>query len=99
MDSTEKHGRPRSSPARVGLIALLLLVILGGLFLFGYSRHRRIQTVAAEAAMREVTSIPVVNVAPVRRSPPTSSLLLPGNIMPITEAYLYARASGYVRKR
>src|SRR5207237_1315368 len=84
---------------RVGWIAAVLLLGLGGLFLLGYVRHRHVERAAAAAAERERHSIPMVNVAPVRRSPPSSDILLPGNITPITEAYLYARAAGYVRKR
>ena len=35
----------------------------------------------------------------VKRSPEFSRLLLPGNITPVTEAPIYARASGYIVKR
>jgi RND family efflux transporter MFP subunit len=92
---------PRASkpPVRVGRIAVVLLIVLGGLFLFGYWRHRRVEKVAAAQAERERNSIPMVNVAPVHRSPAYSDLLLPGSITPLTEAYLYARATGYVKKR
>jgi multidrug efflux pump subunit AcrA (membrane-fusion protein) len=41
----------------------------------------------------------MVNVTPVRRSSPMTGLLLPGTVTPLTEAYLYARATGYVTKR
>jgi multidrug efflux pump subunit AcrA (membrane-fusion protein) len=44
-------------------------------------------------------TLPVVSVARVRRAATTSELTLPGNITPVTEAYIYARASGYVRRR
>ena len=90
---------PGPSRRRVALIATALVIFLAALFLFGYLRHRHIQKVAAAEAEKEVRTLPSVNVVPVRRSPSTSDLLLPGNITPITEAYLYARASGYVRKR
>src|SRR6476661_1079830 len=86
-------------PVRVGRIAVVLLIVLGGLFLFGYWRHRRVEKVAAAQAERERNRIPMVNVAPVHRSPANSDLLLPGSITPLTEAYLYARATGYVKKR
>jgi hypothetical protein len=36
-----------------------------------------------------------VAAAKVKRSQPTSQLLLPGNVTPITEAYVFARAAGY----
>jgi multidrug efflux pump subunit AcrA (membrane-fusion protein) len=44
-------------------------------------------------------TLPMVSVARVRRAAATSELTLPGNITPVTEAYIYARASGYVRRR
>lgn len=90
---------PNEPRPRLGLIAAVLLLILTGLFLFGYWRHRHAEKVAGAAAARERQSIPMVNVAPVRRSPANSDILLPGNITPLTEAYLYARATGYVKKR
>src|SRR4029077_11840447 len=45
------------------------------------------------------TEPPFVNSAKVKRAEKTSELLLPGNITPITEAYIFARASGYLRRR
>jgi RND family efflux transporter MFP subunit len=81
------------------LIGAGLLALLAGLFAFGYARYRSVQRVAASEARKEEQTLPVVNVEQVRRSPGISELLLPGNITPITEASLYARASGYVRKR
>ena len=53
-----------------------------------------------EAAARDqAESLPAVNITRVRRSPPFTGLLLPGTIAPLTEAYLYARATGYIKKR
>src|SRR5258708_7372350 len=106
MDSTyqkaETHhpqsgGGPRSG--RVGWIAVLVVLVLAALFGFGSQRRHRIETVAASAAQRQHDDLPVVNVIQVRRAPATSELLLPGNITPVTQAFIYARASGYVRRR
>jgi multidrug efflux pump subunit AcrA (membrane-fusion protein) len=35
----------------------------------------------------------------VKRAAPSTQLILPGNITPITEAYIYARAAGYLKRR
>lgn len=94
-----QHAKPGPSRTLVVLIAAGLLLLLAALFLFGYLRHHRTQQMAAAQAEREQRSLPTVNVAPVRRSAGSSDILLPGNITPLTEAFLYARASGYVRKR
>ena len=40
-----------------------------------------------------------MNAAVVKRAAPSTQLLLPGNITPITEAYIYARAAGYLKQR
>jgi multidrug efflux pump subunit AcrA (membrane-fusion protein) len=91
-------GKKRSHihPWRIGLIAAIVLAVV---FLVGYlPRHKRQQEVQADAD-REATALPSANVTQVKPSPPIATLLLPGDITPLTEAYLYARATGYVRKR
>jgi multidrug efflux pump subunit AcrA (membrane-fusion protein) len=62
------------------------------------SRANRVKA-AEEAAQHEREALPVVNVVEVKRSDPVSQLLLPGNITPLTEASIYARASGYLTRR
>jgi multidrug efflux pump subunit AcrA (membrane-fusion protein) len=86
----------RIHPFRIALVAAILLLIV---FLAGYLPRRRLQKTVRQAALKEEQALPIVSVAPVRRSSPLSTLLLPGNITPITEAYIYARATGYVRSR
>jgi multidrug efflux pump subunit AcrA (membrane-fusion protein) len=51
------------------------------------------------AAQSAQGSLPTVNVTKVRRGAAEVELTLPGNISPVTEAYVYARAAGYVRQR
>jgi multidrug efflux pump subunit AcrA (membrane-fusion protein) len=75
------------------------VLVVAALLAGGYiPRHARDQKAEA-AAKRERESLPVVTVAQVRQAPSVSELLLPGTMTPITEAYIYARASGYVRRR
>jgi multidrug efflux pump subunit AcrA (membrane-fusion protein) len=97
----ERHSHSSGPPrgGRIGWIALLVVLGLGVLFVFGYQRRHRIETVAASAARHQQEDLPVVNVTKVRRAPAASELLLPGNITPVTQALIYARASGYVRRR
>jgi multidrug efflux pump subunit AcrA (membrane-fusion protein) len=81
---------------------LAVAVILGAataVYLLGYSpRERMTRQLIAAAAMRRITP-PLVNAAPVKRASPSTQLLLPGNITPVTEAYIYARATGYLKQR
>ena len=81
---------------------LFFVVVLGAstaVFLFGYlPRERTKKQLDAAAASRRITP-PLVNAATVKRAPPSTELLLPGNVTPITEAYIYARAAGYLKQR
>src|SRR5579862_6245983 len=68
-------------------------------YLFGYlPRERTTKQLNAAAAVRRITP-PLVNAATVKRAASSAKLLLPGNITPITEAYIYARAAGYLKRR
>src|ERR1700688_2615574 len=85
-------------PWRLLIAGLLGLLAIAG-FLEGYiARKKTTQQLDAAAALRQ-TSPPLVNVAKVKRAPSRSEVLLPGNITPITEAYVYARAAGYLKRR
>lgn len=81
---------------------LVLAVILGaaaGVYFLGYlPRERTTKRLDAAAAVRRITPV-LVNAAVVKRAAPSTQLLLPGNITPITEAYIYARAAGYLKTR
>ena len=96
----EAPGRPAHPSHRTLWVAAVLgLAVVVIALAAGYvPRHRRVQA-AEEAAQRERTALPVVNVVEVRRSDSATQLLLPGNITPLMEASIYARASGYLRKR
>jgi multidrug efflux pump subunit AcrA (membrane-fusion protein) len=81
---------------------LALVVILGAaaaVYLLGYlPRERTTKRLDAAAAVRRITPA-LVNAAVVKRATPSTQLMLPGNITPITEAYIYARAAGYLKQR
>src|SRR5947209_4548668 len=91
----------RSGPSAATLVLIAVgvigLIVVG--FFAGYlPRQRREQVLAAESKANQ-ESLPVVTVAKVTRSNTRTELVLPGNIQPVTEAPVLARASGYVRKR
>ena len=81
---------------------IALVVILGAaaaVYLLGYlPRERTTKKLDAAAAVRRITP-PLVNAAVVKRAAASTQLMLPGNITPITEAYIYARAAGYLKRR
>ena len=79
----------------IGASVLVLLLI----FLIGYlPRHERNKKTAAEAEQREREQ-PEVDVVQVRATTAPGELTVPGTTSALTEAYLYARANGYIRKR
>ena len=100
LDEGGRHPRERRGfSIRALLVIVAAAIVIGCAFLFGYSRRQREERAANQAAQNEANALPIVNVAKVRRAALTTDLVLPGNIAPVTEAYIYARASGYVRKR
>lgn len=95
MTDSNAHRRRRSRL----LYFVAAVVAIAALLVGGYiPRHAR-EREAEAAAKRERESLPVVSAVEVHQAPPVSELLLPGTMTPITEAYIYARASGYVRRR
>jgi multidrug efflux pump subunit AcrA (membrane-fusion protein) len=77
-----------------GLILALFLM-----FLYGYRKVLENRRMVESAAKSVEAGIPVVMAERVRQAATNVELTLPGNIAPITEAYIYARASGYVKSR
>lgn len=97
--SLPKPAAKRTPWGRYLLLAVGVVALMAVLFVAGYlPRLKREKGIQADARAEE-TSVPIVNVATIRKSPPTSELLLPGSMTPLTEAYVYARSSGYIRKR
>lgn len=81
------------------LFAVVILAAAAAVYFLGYlPRERTTKELDAAAAIRKNTP-PLVNAATVKRAPQKSELLLPGNITPITEAYIFARAAGYLKRR
>jgi multidrug efflux pump subunit AcrA (membrane-fusion protein) len=76
-----------------GLLVLLLIFVLGYI-----PRHKREKKAAALAKQREQEQ-PEVDVIQVKRSHAPGELTVPGTTAPLTEAFIYARANGYLRKR
>lgn len=101
----EQHGPRKSGKAggnpmvRWLSLALLVLVAAALLFFFGWlPRHRETNVIDREAQQRS-EALPRLNVVTVKRAPTNSELMVPGTTLAFTEAYIYARASGYVSKR
>ncbi len=99
---TETNGsrsKPGHSPV-AWLIFAVLLVALALLVIFvGWLPRQKRQEAIDRQAKEHAQELPRVTVQVVRYAPPASELTIPGTTMAYTEAYIYARASGYVTKR
>lgn len=87
------------SAGKVFLVILLLAIIVGAVGVAGYFPRKAREQAANAAASEQRTTVPVVTAAKVRRAAGDTELTLPGNLSPLTETSIYARSSGYVRKR
>lgn len=93
------HRRSRPSARVLWLLALLCVAALAVAFFTGYLPQARRQAMLISGANDQSKALPIVNVAKVQVSADKSELVLPGNIEPVTEAPVLARATGYVKGR
>jgi multidrug efflux pump subunit AcrA (membrane-fusion protein) len=81
------------------IVTVLLAGVVTGALLAGYL-PRRATTRQLDSAAAKLKSTPVaVTAAKVTRAPNLTEVSFPGNITPITEAYVFARAAGYLKRR
>jgi multidrug efflux pump subunit AcrA (membrane-fusion protein) len=80
-------------------VAAAIALVLAVLLVAGIVPRQARDKAAEDAAKAEREALPTVLVVRARRAPGDTALLLPGNITPLTEASIYARSSGYVRRR
>ena len=74
-------------------------VVVAGLLLAGWlPRRQRAKEVNARAEEQK-TTLPVVQVMTVHKASAMEQLTLPGTVTPVIVAHVYARASGYIKKR
>jgi RND family efflux transporter MFP subunit len=98
------HGGPprqlwHPSSTAIWAIFLTAVVLVAIAFFAGYIPLEKRRGVIASEAQEEQQALPRVLVMKVGRSTRQSGLRLPGNIQPITEAPVLARADGYISKR
>ena len=101
----QRRQRQDDRPKRPGsrrvfwLIVLVVAIVFLLIFFAGYlPRHERNKGIA-ERARAQQNATPVIEVVEVTRPEAGSPLVVPGTTTPLTEAYLYARANGYLKRR
>lgn len=78
---------------------VLLALVLGAALLAGYLPRRTTTSQLDRAAAALRSTPPLVNAAIVTRAPRQTEVSFPGSVTPITEAYIYARATGFLKRR
>ncbi len=91
--------RSGTSPKRLIMAGLVLGVLAAAALLAGYLPRRSTTKALDSAAAKLRNTPPLVNAAMVTRAPNVTEVSFPGSITPITEAYIYARAAGYLKRR
>jgi multidrug efflux pump subunit AcrA (membrane-fusion protein) len=101
ITDTSKAPAPLSkggSARRLMVAGLLGAIALGALFAGYLARKKTTAQLDAAAELRKTSPV-LVNAAQVKRAPSKTDIMLPGTITPITEAYVFARAAGYLKRR
>src|SRR5947209_4338508 len=81
------------------MVSVLLGILVAVALLAGYLPRRRTTEQLNSAAARRSSTPPIVSAAIVTRAPNLTEVTFPGSITPITEAYVFARAAGYLKRR
>lgn len=89
---------PRSRRTFWIVLAVAAVVFLIALLVGWLPRHNTDKHNEEEARDRR-NAKPVIEVAKVMRSKGNASLIVPGTTLPLTQAFVYARANGYLQKR
>ena len=106
-NSSPKHRRDRrkNAPGKARnyrvfyLVAAVVLLVFLIIFFAGFlPRHDQTKK-NDEKARQEQNATPTIQVLRVDRPGTGSPLVVPGTTTPLVEAYLYARANGYLSKR
>src|SRR5712671_6418224 len=91
--------RSGSTQKRLIKGVLLMGLVVAAALLVGYLPRRNATWQLYSAADKLRNTPPIVNAAKVTRAPNLTDVSFPGSITPITEAYIFARAAGYLKRR
>ena len=99
---TAEPNRPAVKAKRVsgaGLLVICVLALLCGALGIGFWQHYKLHAQVLATAEQRRDFVPMVRAAAVRASASTMTVSWPGTTEAFEQAYIYARASGYISKR
>jgi len=88
----------RWSPTRILVGVFITAGVFAALFSFAYLPRRAARETLVKEAAERMQAVPRVAFVTPRLVSSERKLSLPGNVQPLEEAVLYARASGFVRR-
>jgi RND family efflux transporter MFP subunit len=97
-NSPRRAGRQPSGLRVLAIVALAAIALVGALIAGTLPRLRQQQAVS-DAAASVAAALPRVTVAVVQQATADPERVLPGNSLPLLEASIYARTSGYLKSR
>src|SRR5262245_52810248 len=86
---------PAPAQASRGRVVAIAVLLVGGAFAFGYVQHRKPAATAATPVAQGNPRVEVFTAKPVDSG---VAIELTGTVMPLEEAKIYPRISGYVRR-
>ncbi len=91
-----RNAEQRTHSHKRWLIAMVLVLIVGGLLISGI--RARMRAKAALANETRQTAVIAVSVVRPQLTAPTQEIILPGNVEPFVAAPIYSRTNGYLQK-
>ena len=90
--------KPKNTSVLIRIV-VILVIVFGLVLLAGWLLRRSDHKAIHERSEEARSAKPMVEVATVHRESDQAGLVVPGTTIPLTEAYVYARANGYLAKR
>ena len=90
---------PQPKYGRRLLWILIAIVVLGVALLAGLLPHYNRDKIVNARAEQQKNALPIVEVQTVHIASSEQVLILPGSVIPLRSAHIYARASGYLKAR
>jgi RND family efflux transporter MFP subunit len=93
-----KNGVPPSPGSKVTRVVMLLLVVIVVVLVVVWGISSRHQANAQLSQETHELAIPTVSVIHPKAGAPQQEIVIPGNMQPYTDAPIFARTSGYLKK-